>query len=665
MILRFRCLFFAPASSMSLHPREQLSSVGTKTKSEKTAAGWSLSYLLQPRRHRGPRAAAFFSFVRVVLVFFSQDALIFGATAAAVCAENPAATNHHRLLAGEDSDLLSLPPARQSSSLEGEVGSEPTLRSNRESSISEGLEGLEGLSLLSLRSRLSMKQFVGQRAELEAAAALAAREDTTLTASEQAVASAILQAAAHKKVHSRWLSEHSSLILEAKRTQGVLENNFILAQNQSKRACSARLLHSKDELSRLLHEVMEVSSEVKGQQEIMRSESQDLDASVASISMQKERWQRVQKKCLVDAATSEQEKQRLNKELETLGAVATTTNQIAKTSQIVKATAAELSHPLKPSADVDKNNKTSSEEASALTGLAQSDLSVASSPAAPSERLTHSASEKRIFEALDTVDKILPHIEVEPQSQKTAAVPGAASKVAAHSQGRPDHSPGPALANLLAISSVLSSSSSLGEQEAECKAYLEALLRRNRLRRGGLVSPEGDEDGIGNGEQEEHNLTSPPKSCSEQLGKLGETLETTTGEIESLIEDATKRSEEMSHCVENAKAQETAELMPLMAQRQEIAQRVEAAAKRLKAVEPTMQRLRERSKDLELYIEKKLTPECKEAKAAGEHLNQVRQLIESLKRCTGKDGFGSLKKPAAAAAAGPPVAPTNSSQSSS
>jgi len=139
----------------------------------------------------------------------------------------------------------------------------------------------------------------------------------------------------------------------------------------------------------------------------------------------------------------------------------------------------------------------------------------------------------------------------------------------------------------------------------------------------------------------------PEKDCDTQRKELQKAFEEAYIATKKLKEEAKVRSEDTS-CIETAEAKKTAELIPLVSQREVAVEKIESASQAIAALEPVLNLLKEKTEKLRKHIENTLTPECKTVGEASELLVRVREIIISLEECPGRNDF-KLKIPSESA----------------
>lgn len=133
------------------------------------------------------------------------------------------------------------------------------------------------------------------------------------------------------------------------------------------------------------------------------------------------------------------------------------------------------------------------------------------------------------------------------------------------------------------------------------------------------------------------------RACDEQRQELQEAFTKAYLEVKDLLTEAKDRVTDET-CFEAATAKKAAEMVPLVAQRDQSAGRIEYSSAGLAATEPVLALVTDRSEQLRDHIKTTLTPECKAAGEVTEMLEKVRELIVSLSECPGRDDF-TLKIP--------------------
>jgi len=134
------------------------------------------------------------------------------------------------------------------------------------------------------------------------------------------------------------------------------------------------------------------------------------------------------------------------------------------------------------------------------------------------------------------------------------------------------------------------------------------------------------------------------RNCDEQREELQKAFEKAYKEIRILKEDAKERSVDRI-CYTTAETKKTAELVPLVSQRDIAIEKIEVASQAIAALEPVLNLVKSKAEKLRTHISETLTPECTEAGEASKVLVRVRELIISLEECPGRNDF-KLKIPA-------------------
>jgi hypothetical protein len=132
-------------------------------------------------------------------------------------------------------------------------------------------------------------------------------------------------------------------------------------------------------------------------------------------------------------------------------------------------------------------------------------------------------------------------------------------------------------------------------------------------------------------------------NCNQQRKKLQRIFTKAYLAVKDLKKDAKERSEDKT-CQETADSKKAAEMVPLVAQRDQAAGRIEYSNGAIAALTPVLNLVSDRVEMLKKHIEGTLKPECEEASEVSKYLQDVRDLIISLQNCTGRDDF-TLKIP--------------------
>merc|ERR1719235_364193 len=86
------------------------------------------------------------------------------------------------------------------------------------------------------------------------------------------------------------------------------------------------------------------------------------------------------------------------------------------------------------------------------------------------------------------------------------------------------------------------------------------------------------------------------------------------------------------------------ELVPLVSQRDIAIEKIEVASQAIAAIEPVLHLVKDKAEKLRKHIDETLKPECSHAGDASKLLVKVRELINSLEKCPGRNNF-KLKIP--------------------
>lgn len=133
-----------------------------------------------------------------------------------------------------------------------------------------------------------------------------------------------------------------------------------------------------------------------------------------------------------------------------------------------------------------------------------------------------------------------------------------------------------------------------------------------------------------------HGAGERKPDCRRQRAELQLVYLKAVKEIQDLRDKAKLRQTDVT-CTRSAQINFNSESMTLVTKRQEHASLQVTATHALAALNPTLDNLRSKADRMKKYIKRQLTPECKNADKATEHLVAVRELILSLDKCPGKD----------------------------
>lgn len=145
------------------------------------------------------------------------------------------------------------------------------------------------------------------------------------------------------------------------------------------------------------------------------------------------------------------------------------------------------------------------------------------------------------------------------------------------------------------------------------------------------------------------NSTVTARSCDEKREELQKAFESAYVAVTDLLADAKQRVEDKS-CSEEAEAKHTAEIVPLVGQREQSSSRIEDSTQALANMKPVLAFVENRAEKLQAHIDLSLKPECSEAAEVSQALQTVRNLIASLEECPGRNDF-KLKIPSEGSAA--------------
>merc|ERR1719281_163201 len=143
-----------------------------------------------------------------------------------------------------------------------------------------------------------------------------------------------------------------------------------------------------------------------------------------------------------------------------------------------------------------------------------------------------------------------------------------------------------------------------------------------------------------------HKVVQEPekkRDCDKQREDLQKAFEKAYKETRMLKEATRKRTVDET-CFTTAEAVKTAELVPLVSQRDIAVEKIEVASQAIAAIDPVLNLVKEKAEKLRIHIDETLSPECLEAGDASKVLVKVRELIISLDECPGRNDF-KLKIP--------------------
>lgn len=128
------------------------------------------------------------------------------------------------------------------------------------------------------------------------------------------------------------------------------------------------------------------------------------------------------------------------------------------------------------------------------------------------------------------------------------------------------------------------------------------------------------------------------KACDEQREELQKAFTKAYAVASQLRQDARERALDKT-CYQSAHAKLSAELVPLVSQRDTCVEKINAASQAIAALDPVLNLVKTKAEKLRVHISEKLSPECKDAAQASKLLVQVRELILSLEECPGRNDF--------------------------
>lgn len=117
--------------------------------------------------------------------------------------------------------------------------------------------------------------------------------------------------------HHSWRLEHHRLERAANESQGALER-FIKGQAKSDDACSARLMEAKRALDGLLHDLHSLTQQVKSHEDIVKTETENLNITHLAIDSLDEQFKEDMEMCKEDQEQARTDRQDLQEELQEL-----------------------------------------------------------------------------------------------------------------------------------------------------------------------------------------------------------------------------------------------------------------------------------------------------------------------------------------------------------
>jgi len=98
------------------------------------------------------------------------------------------------------------------------------------------------------------------------------------------------------EVHRQWREKHAIQMQQLKQSEDVLDD-FIKAQAAAGTACSARLMEAKRALDSLMSEAKSLSNQVNSHEEVLETESENLNITKMSIASVYEEWRQDSIEC--------------------------------------------------------------------------------------------------------------------------------------------------------------------------------------------------------------------------------------------------------------------------------------------------------------------------------------------------------------------------------
>lgn len=444
-----------------------------------------------------------------------------------------------------------------------------------------------------------------------------------------------------------WRSHHHHIMHDADETEAELDA-FIRSQEESGDACSSRLLEAKRSLDGLIHDLRSLTSQVDSHQEVLETEEENLKATKLSIKAARATYREQIKMCKKEREAAIADLTQYTAELEEL-------KQIANPSVRSNLTT-EMNFPVPlaiPAASLLEGAWTQ-EICAAFVDFAHRHLKkrrqytfqvpVCSGPPecigkdkATCKRMERQEGKCKWNEPIDDVDA-----EDAEDATDTTGEEKAKGKKKSKGKGkgrRPkdDNGEGEDAGNAEDADPELPAA-----KENETEVAIDPLGDFKVAEQPAVAEKRGKiikhVDPI-----EEAIESVPTLNCNAQREELQKIFTKAYLALSDLQKDAKERSEDDT-CFETAEADKTAKLVPLVAQRDQAAARIEYSEQALAALTPVLELIKQRTETLQVHIDQVLTPECSEADVVSKYLQLVRELIISLNECPGRNDF-KLKVP--------------------
>lgn len=444
--------------------------------------------------------------------------------------------------------------------------------------------------------------------------------------------------------HRSWRSENLKLWLAANESKGVLDD-FIDNQEDASDFCSSRLKEAKRALDGLLHDLHDLTIEVQSHEEVLATETENLNITYLSIEAVNERYNEHVKKCKKEREDAVKELMQYRAELEELEQIANPEVRyndaqkkiptvlleegvwtLERCEQFVEFSARHRPSFLQMSEDVDirANSNVSSLQRGARCSSVFSEVEVkvgsisrVIKPKKDIEDTGHGSYPcggiNQDYHGLVWLNCVNGHLIADarrcfkPEEDKalpsTTAVPTTTEE--ATTTAKP----------IIEEEEVLEPEPTAAPTSAPVPVTTPK-----------PISP------------------SEKISCDTQREELQKAFTKAYLDVRDLVKTAEERSEDES-CFETATSEKAAEMVPLVAQRDQAAGRIQHSSAALAAIEPVLNLLKDRVMKLRKHIKNTLVPECKESAEVSEYLEKVRELIMSLEECPGRNDF-ALQIPA-------------------
>lgn len=500
--------------------------------------------------------------------------------------------------------------------------------------------------------------------------------------------------------HRSWRAENLKLWYAANESKGILDT-FISQQEDSSDFCSSRLKEAKRALDGLLHDLHDLTIEVQSHEEVLATETENLNITYMSIEAVEEKYNKHLERCKEEQASALDELRQYRAEVEEL-------EQIAKPS-------VRYDHTMKHKSSMMGENFAAAEEteAEALTEANCDDEGLTGAErikCRATKRLEKSTKRKEkrtkrraktaLLEegawTLDQCEKFVAFVEHHNQSSLLQwpemlfaeavehASLGNFSFLAMHQRGAgcssvtsevnvtvgsitktirpkkdlkdkgqgsyPCYSINPDYHGLVWMNCMNGNllfdarrcfkpeERDVATTTAPIETTPEAETAEEEIEEVPTMAPEPKPVPSPTPAPTQVPKPAKPLSCDLQREELQKAFTKAWVDVKDLESEAKGRSEDES-CAEIARSEKAAEMVPLVAARDQASARIQHSGAALAALEPVLNLLKDRVAKLRAHIKKTLIPECKEADEVSEYLEKVRELIISLEECPGRNDF--------------------------